>query len=215
MSNKTWPKKVPCSHNFRELTLPKVKGTLHGLSCGVHKEEYGQYDVSVFLDAREAPKTLYRGVLSADEKKWTKHLTVEEEDRESTLTILYPIEDQNIPVDYTEFDRLVQTIKESLEDGNRVAVSCIGGHGRTGLVLACVVGEMLGLDDPVEWVRKNYCPKAVESDKQHEFIHFFCQLPAPILAPDALYDALNLETLFERLGQWNAYAEYLKAKNED
>jgi protein-tyrosine phosphatase len=54
-----------------------------------------------------------------------------------------------------------------------VEIGCWGGHGRTGTALACLA-VMTGVDgDPVEWVRANYCAKAVETDEQAAFARTF------------------------------------------
>ena len=59
-------------------------------------------------------------------------------------------------------------------DNKRVHVGCIGGHGRTGLVLSALVAQMTGMPDPISYVRKHYCTKAVESTEQVTFLtkHF-------------------------------------------
>lgn len=54
-----------------------------------------------------------------------------------------------------------------------VALYCEGGHGRTGTalsILASLSGQVPEGDDPVAWVRKNYCQEAVESWAQVDYI---------------------------------------------
>lgn len=61
---------------------------------------------------------------------------------------------------------LAQTIAAELKSRRKVLVACDGGHGRTGTVLAAVA-VVLGLTrDPVNWIRANYCERAVESEIQ-------------------------------------------------
>jgi hypothetical protein len=54
-----------------------------------------------------------------------------------------------------------------------VHVRCTGGHGRTGTALSIIV-SLLNLvpegECPVEWVRRHYCKKAVESYEQILYI---------------------------------------------
>lgn len=60
------------------------------------------------------------------------------------------------------------------ELGQSVEIGCIGGHGRTGTVLACMA-VLAGVPgkDAADWVWKNYCTKAIESAKQEWFILWF------------------------------------------
>ncbi len=88
--------------------------------------------------------------------------------------ILYcPIVDYSILPDDV-LDRLVEDILTRLEAGKRIAVFCIGGHGRTGYVASCVLAK-LGYEEPVRFVRKNYSQYAVESLPQYEAIMRFVE----------------------------------------
>jgi hypothetical protein len=55
-------------------------------------------------------------------------------------------------------------------DGKTVHVGCVGGHGRTGIVISAIVAELTGKKDAIQWVRKHYCKKAVESKAQVQFL---------------------------------------------
>lgn len=62
-------------------------------------------------------------------------------------------------------------------DGGKVEMGCIGGHGRTGLMLAVMAiitshGTELPLDgdEAVHYIRKVYCNHAVESERQIWFL---------------------------------------------
>lgn len=57
----------------------------------------------------------------------------------SGKTILYPIRDGGTPTDLREFLRLVYQVAELLERGIVVYIHCRGGHGRSGMVAACVL----------------------------------------------------------------------------
>jgi Protein-tyrosine phosphatase len=53
----------------------------------------------------------------------------------------------------------------------RVFIHCMGGHGRTGTALAIMLSLSGALKkDPVQWLRKNYCEKAVETKSQIDYI---------------------------------------------
>lgn len=75
-----------------------------------------------------------------------------------------------VPCTYAWWSNLVGLI--SKVDG-AVLLYCWGGHGRTGTA-AAIIASIAGLvpdgDDPVEWIRKVYCEKAVESVSQLDYI---------------------------------------------
>lgn len=68
--------------------------------------------------------------------------------------------------------RAVQDIADCLEAGKKVGIFCLGGHGRTGYIAGCVLGY-LGVEDPIGYLRENYCKKAVETREQAEAIGNF------------------------------------------
>lgn len=53
-----------------------------------------------------------------------------------------------------------------------VEIGCVGGHGRTGTMLACMAG-FLGVKSPVNYIREVYCDRAVESARQLAFVSEF------------------------------------------
>ena len=87
----------------------------------------------------------------------------------------YRITDMCAPKSPKEFKKMIEWVAEQLDDGKKVHVGCIGGHGRTGLFLAALVSLYTDLtDDPIGYVRKEHCHKAVESESQLKFLkkHF-------------------------------------------
>ena len=82
--------------------------------------------------------------------------------------LYYPVTDYGtLPDDVLE--TLVGAILERLQAGKRVAVFCVGGHGRTGYIAACVLSQ-LGQENPIAFLRRNYSPAAVESEEQEQAI---------------------------------------------
>jgi Protein-tyrosine phosphatase len=56
----------------------------------------------------------------------------------------------------------------------RVEVACMGGRGRTGTALACIaVLDGVSADQAVEYVRRHYDPRAVETARQRRFVAGF------------------------------------------
>lgn len=106
---------------------------------------------------------------------------------EGVTEVLFEIPDRGIPENLTDFKNMLEWIKSQLIASRRVHIGCIGGHGRTGTVLAALVRFMdPSIKDAIGYVRKNYCKKAVESQKQIDFLvkEFGCT-PAP--ARDLVY----------------------------
>lgn len=79
--------------------------------------------------------------------------------------VYFPIKDYSVPVNKQEFMDMCKWISEQLDAGKKVHLGCIGGHGRTGTVIAGVMAYR-GEKDAIGWTRKNHCHKAVESDEQ-------------------------------------------------
>lgn len=84
--------------------------------------------------------------------------------------VQYFVSDGSIPKDEELFGKLVVWLKEQIEAGRKVHVGCIGGHGRTGMLLSALVSVMGLSSDPITYVRENYCKKAVESKSQVDFL---------------------------------------------
>ena len=95
------------------------------------------------------------------------------------VSIFYPIENMCIPANPDKFKELIGYITGALKEGATVHVGCIGGHGRTGMVLAAVVAALGVSDDAIGWVRQHYCKRAVENKAQEGFLatHFGCKMP--------------------------------------
>lgn len=87
----------------------------------------------------------------------------------------YPIEDYYILPEDAEIN-LVQKIINYLEQGKKVAMFCLGGHGRTGYIASLVLGYE-GIADPIGYLRSNYCTEAVESTEQVKAIADFMGNP--------------------------------------
>lgn len=89
-------------------------------------------------------------------------------------SFLYYIADMTAPSDPATFKALIHWLSVQLIAGKKVHLGCIGGHGRTGTVLAALVQYMTGEVDAITYVRANYCQKAVEAACQVRFLkdHF-------------------------------------------
>ncbi|MEI7032172.1 protein-tyrosine phosphatase family protein [Streptomyces pratensis] len=81
--------------------------------------------------------------------------------------------DFRLPTDpWAARELLVETWHRAAEE--RVEIACYGGVGRTGTALACLaVLDGVPAGDAVEFVRRGYCPKAVETPWQRRFVRHF------------------------------------------
>ncbi len=78
--------------------------------------------------------------------------------------------DFGLPVDEEAFDAALDDLIARARAGDRVAIGCLGGHGRTGTFLGCMALRLGLADDPVDWVRSVYCPDAIETEAQAAFV---------------------------------------------
>jgi hypothetical protein len=138
-----------CYKTHPPLKLPGIDLVIYGGSCSepvvLDADVYIGFDSSMRFTQRHWP--------------WKKGHEV-----------LFKITDMSVPDSPEEFKKLVGWTKARLEEGLKVHCGCIGGHGRTGTFLAALVSEY-GEKDAISHVRKHYCQKAVESDKQVKFLH--------------------------------------------
>ena len=89
------------------------------------------------------------------------------------IEALFKITDMSVPEDVVEFKNMIAWLNERLNVGDSGHIGCIGGHGRTGLVIAALMA-VRGVEDPIKWTRDNHCTKAVETKSQVDFLvkHF-------------------------------------------
>jgi hypothetical protein len=88
---------------------------------------------------------------------------------------LVPIADVELPIrDFTcptaeQVDKALPAILDLILSRKPVYIGCMGGKGRTGLVLA-ILAKVFGSTSPVEFVRATYYPHAVETAEQYAFV---------------------------------------------
>lgn len=89
---------------------------------------------------------------------------------EGLQVIHLPIPDFSIP-DRAELDQAVEQAIDLAKQGKNIAVHCSAGIGRTGLFMAEMAKQAMGMpgEEAVRWVRK-YVPHAVETEEQVRFV---------------------------------------------
>jgi hypothetical protein len=82
--------------------------------------------------------------------------------------------DFRLPRDGAVAARLILKAYDQARSGTRVEVSCGGGNGRTGTVVACLA-VLAGqpLETAVDWTREHYRRHAVETRGQRRWIAWF------------------------------------------
>jgi len=94
--------------------------------------------------------------------------------------VTLPIRDFQTPEGTIPPSEVAQALTKALTAalrGQDVYVGCMGGWGRTGLVLALLVKATGVTDDPVAFVRAHYNPRAVETADQAEYVAGFDVAP--------------------------------------
>lgn len=90
--------------------------------------------------------------------------------RPDWLAYLVPWRDYGLPkLGVHEMLGLIEEIVERARAGQTIEIGCVGGHGRTGTMLA-LVALHCGVTDAVGWVRDAYCEHAVEGDEQEWYV---------------------------------------------
>jgi protein-tyrosine phosphatase len=111
----------------------------------------------------------------AELQRWGDPDLVERALRAGVDVRRHPMPDGGTPDSPSEMDAILAEIRSGRERGN-VAVACMGGVGRTGMVAACALVE-LGVDaeDAIARVRAVRHPEAVETEAQRAFVAAFAR----------------------------------------
>jgi hypothetical protein len=72
-----------------------------------------------------------------------------------------------------------QRVIQFAQQGAKVAMWCIGSHGRTGTLLATCIGLLEPDVDPIDAVRERHCEHAVETHRQLESVFEALGRPVP------------------------------------
>jgi hypothetical protein len=134
--------------------VPIGPGFVYGGSCGWPKVK--DADIYIGLDGS-------MGFMNTHRYPWHP-------EQDGPVEVLFRIPDGHAPKDAHEFKAMINWLSEQLLKGKKIHIGCIGGHGRTGMVIAALKRQVDGTEDAITWVRENYCHKAVESSSQVQFL---------------------------------------------
>lgn len=153
---------VLCS-SYRSKTLYSTDSKYSTIYDAIPERPTPRVDVGVYFDfswARTSPVLTSPGVkLPFDTESTSQSVIIDWPDREVP----------RLSVDVVR--HLVEWMLGVLESGKTLEIGCIGGHGRTGTMAAVLLVEQ-GLDPVTAVLRvwKTYCPDAIESSDQLEYI---------------------------------------------
>lgn len=125
----------------------------------------------LLLDPREFSTYQIKKAVVLLEKSVFKDLDLESFYQGKNIAIAHcPMGDFGVPYTFQEMDKILEEIKKGLQVGN-VFIHCLGGKGRTGLVLACFLGKQLGIDGEAAIAKtRSYIPLAIETREQEQFV---------------------------------------------
>jgi protein-tyrosine phosphatase len=94
--------------------------------------------------------------------------------RKGIRVIWFPIQDQSIPLSVTAFHRIVTEINDLIENGKIVAIHCMAGQGRTGLMVASCLVSLLNIcpEEAIKLTRK-VRGEAIQTASQEKYISFY------------------------------------------
>jgi hypothetical protein len=151
-------------------TADSFSGTSMATRCYEHHPALKLGKGTLYGGAARTPKVkdadIYVVLQSGDMNGWQS----DPWEKQVRTEVYYGIRDMNAPENVPRFKKLVTWVCTQLQQGKKVHVGCIGGHGRTGTVISAIVAEMTGEKDAIQYVRKHYCKKAVESKAQVAFL---------------------------------------------
>lgn len=82
--------------------------------------------------------------------------------------------DYGMPTDYDVAFEQISDAYEKAKRGLIVEIGCIGGHGRTGTILACMaVLDGMQPNEAVKHIESKYCHLVIETNDQEWFVHWF------------------------------------------
>ena len=91
----------------------------------------------------------------------------------------FPIPEFDIPEDAPAFHRLVERLLARLAGGQALGAHCYAGVGRTGLLLACLLGRLESLPGEEAIRRLRLLRPALETPEQEQFVRRYLQANLP------------------------------------
>lgn len=103
---------------------------------------FGSYPTQEFIDHLQEMGFKYFIDLTEESDKNIVKYNVNDD----TKKINYPIRDNDIPDNTQTFSAFILTLIEIIKNKNKMYVHCRGGHGRSGIVVACLIKLYYDID---------------------------------------------------------------------
>jgi hypothetical protein len=126
-------------------------------------------DVAALRDAYEVDALVL--LVEDRELEWARVRGLESAMKSASIELVrHPIRDFGVPTDEGSFRATLLDVMARLRAGERVAVACMGGLGRTGTFVGCLLRESgVNADDAVALPRRAR-EGAIETDEQLEYV---------------------------------------------
>lgn len=192
----------PChSGNIKVLSIGKGGLYAGGQSKGIDPTGFA------FIDLVGDHKTGVQALNDSASKAFAQTIAAGDIAVKKILPLLsFPMPDFSVPKYKADvWEAVADEINTLASDGTKVLAACQGGHGRTGIFVSIVCALLCPSvhDEPVQYIRKIYCEKAVETRAQHEYVHEILGLPVP---PQLDYPHEHYATY--SYGSWGGHATH-------
>ena len=94
-------------------------------------------------DILKTGRTVFVNLTSISERcSFFNYIPLVVEKVNAPIFIHYPIEDQGLPSDIDSYIKLITLLHSLVIKGDKLYIHCRGGHGRSGIVAACLLIHM-------------------------------------------------------------------------
>lgn len=163
---KYYPKVVPCGHNRDKFQLRNGETVyLSSRSGSLKKDDRPEVTMGCYLDDTWMKA---RVMFTSDFRPDNNFSQLFQENDYPYIVINWS--DMGV-IPLTDFSEIVAWCMTQIKHGEQLDIACVGGHGRTGTLLAGIlVFQNYTADEAIEKVRKDHCNKAIETIAQEQLI---------------------------------------------
>jgi len=163
---KYYPKVVPCGHNRDKFQLRNGETVyLSSRSGSLKKGDRPEVTMGCYLDDAWMKA---RVMFTSDFRPDNNFSQLFQENDYPYIVINWS--DMGV-LPLTDFSEIVAWCMTQIKHGEKLDIACVGGHGRTGTLLAGIlVFQNYTADEAIEKVRKEHCNRAIETVAQEQLI---------------------------------------------